>query len=177
MRKKTPTIVVIIICAIFVVGPFVWMFFNPLPVEYYIFQDIEECENLIPTEQTDANVKRYDTPSRDKHLKSLPYDEFFGIKFKSNKLEYEIFAYEFQDMDSALNYYINVTGQKSYEKNLPLNEQEENKLFLASRGLTQYEVIVLFNNKAYKLTAPAKYDDEISDLLKNTFSQKVFERK
>ena len=155
-----------------VVAWFIYALLHPLPREYYIFQDIDECENLIPSDQADAHIDRYDTPDQDKSLKGLPYDRFFGMSFESSSLEYEIFAYEFEDADSALKYFVNVTGQ-NYEERLPLDEEDENILLSASSGMLQYQVVVVCRNRAYLLTAPNRYADEINELLGNTFSQEI----
>ena len=88
-------------------------------------------------------------------------------------MKFEIFAYEFEDSNSALKYYVNVTGQKSYEKKLPLDDTDENKLFSASSGMSSYRLIVVYKNMAYKITAPKQYKAELHDLLSSTFSIKV----
>ncbi len=170
--KKRPLLIAILLL-VSIIGLLTYMFLNPRPNEYYIFQNIEECEDLIPHNQSGINIDRYDTPTADKDLKGLTYCNFFGMSFESDTLKYKIFAYEFENSDSALKYYVNVTGQKSYEKNLPLNEEEDNKLLLASQGMSTYTVVVISKNKAYKLIAPNQYVDEISKLLAETFSQKI----
>ena len=164
----------IIVCLALFVGVavawFAYGLLNPLPREYFIFENIEECEGLIPDDQSDVKIDRHDAPNTDKDLKDLPCSDFFGMKFESDTLEYEIFAYEFEDSDSALKYYTNVTG-KSHEKTLP--SDEEKPLLSASQGMFSYRVIVVSQNRAYKLIAPNKYIDEINSLLSEVFSQKL----
>ncbi|MBR6680814.1 MAG: hypothetical protein IKL59_06090 [Clostridia bacterium] len=169
MRKKSPILVIIISFVVCAIVAFTYMALTgPLPSEYYIFQNIEECENLIPTDMDDESFERYDMPMNDKDLDSLSYNNFFGGSFKSDSLQYEIFAYEFEDYDSALKYYANVVGQNFNS----LKELERDSFFLASQG-TSYQLVVILQNKAYKLNAPNKYIDEINELLANTFSQKI----
>ena len=169
MRKKSPIILIIVSFVVCAIVAFTYMSLTgPLPSEYYIFQNIEECENLIPTDMDDESFERYDMPTNDKDLDSLSYNNFFGGSFKSDSLQYEIFAYEFEDYDSALNYYANVVGQNFNS----LKELERDSFFLASQG-TSYQLVVISQNKAYKLNAPNKYIDETSELLANTFSQKI----
>ena len=172
-KKRIPIIVCPILFVGLVIALLIYMSLNPLPSEYYIFQNIEECELLVPNDQSNISIERYGAPIKDKNLKDLPYYDFFGIKFKSNTLEYELFAYEFTNADSALKYYVNFTGEKSYEKKLPLNEQEDNILLSASKGMSLFCIIAVSQNRAYKLIAPSKYTDEINELLAHTFSQSL----
>ena len=169
MKKKSPILVIIISFVVFAIVAFTYMSLTgPLPSEHYIFQNIEECENLIPTDMADESFELYDMPTNDKDLDGLSYNNFFGGNFKSDALQYEIFAYEFENYDSALKYYANVVGQNFNS----LKELERDSFFLASQG-TSYQLVVIFQNKAYKLNAPNKYIDETSELLANTFSQKL----
>ena len=173
-KKARELVVFAILFAIVVIGGLAYMFFsNRTPDEYFIFQDINECEQLIPADKDNANIEQYDTPAKDKDLKGLSYDNFWGMKFQSDAMEYEIFAYEFKDADSALKYYVNVTGQHNYEKKLPLNSEDENKNLSASKGMFSYEIVITYQNNAYRLTAPSKYEDEVTELLANTFSLKI----
>ena len=164
----TSLITFAIICAVF----FITTALNPLPNNYYIFQDIDECKFLIPSDLSDVKVEYYDEPTKDRDIKDLSYTAFFGMNYKSNTLKYEIFAYEFEDSDSALQYFVNVTGQTSYKKRLPLDENDENKLLAANKG-TSCHIIVVLQNKAYKINIPNKYINEVNELLGNTFSQKL----
>lgn len=156
-----------------VVGILIYMFNNPLTHEYFIFQNLEECERLVPADYSKAEVIQYDSPDSDKHLKELLFNDFWGINFKSDKLEYEIFAYEFVDSDTALKYYVDVTGQNSYKKKLPLKNEDENKLLNASKGMSSYEIVAVYQNRAYRLVAPKQYEDAINELLSSVFSQKL----
>lgn len=141
--------------------------------KYYIFSEISECEHLIPDNKDGVTVERYSNADNDEDLKELSYEEFFGMKYKSDILEYEIFAYEFSNSDSALEYYVNVTGKKSLEKNLPLDIEDENKLWSTSSGMILFEVVVTHKNKAYKLTAPKQYEREINELISIVFSTEI----
>ena len=147
--------------------------FNPLPGEYYIFEDIEACESLISAEKTSAAFERYETPKNDKKVKDLHYLEFFGGKYKSDELKYEIFAYEFEDSDSALRYYVNETRNTVYLKKLPLDKEDENYLLSATSGSFRFDMIVVSGSRAYRLSAPSKYIAEIHELLSCVFSEKL----
>ena len=149
------------------------MFNRPLTHAYYIFNSLEECEGLIPTLQSHENILRYDSADSDECLKQFSYDDFWGVQYQSDRLEYEIFAYEFDDPDEALKYFINATGKHGYEKKMPLNHEEENKFLSATKGMISYEIIAVYQNKAYRLIAPKQYEDEINELLADAFSQKL----
>ena len=159
-------IVVVLLIVVFVI----YMLNYSSPNEYYIFQTIDECEQLIPANQTDLMIERYVSPKKDKYLKNLSFESFFGMKFHSSELEYEIFAYEFADSNSALKYYINVTGQNSYEKELPLSDSNENKRLSSSKGMSRYRLIAVYQNKAYLIVAPKQYGDTIDKMLATVFS-------
>ena len=176
-KKKLPILCILFVLPIplFIGGFFLSVLINPSPHEYYIFQTIDECEQLIPADQTGLTIDRYDTPEKDKKLKGLSYESFFGMKFHSDEVEYEIFAYEFPDTSSALKYYIQVTGQRSYEKELPLSEFDDNKRLLSSRGMSPYyDLIAVYQNKAYVITAPQRCIGALSELLAATFSFRLF---
>ena len=175
MTKITKrTILIIAIAAVVLTGFFIQIFKSiNTHDEYYIFDEIGECDNLIPSDSTDIKIEIYDTASKDKDLQDLSYNDFFAMHYKSDSLQYEIFAYEFEDSDSALKYYVNVTGQTSYEKKLPLDDTDENKLLSASSGMSSYRLIVVYKNMAYQIIAPKQYKSELHDLLSSTFSIKI----
>lgn len=173
LKKRLPIFICLAVFLIVFVGFIVYTLNYSSPNEYFIFQDINECEQLIPTNQSDLMIERYDTPDKDKNLRELSYNYFWGMKFESDELKYEIFAYEFFDSSSALKYYVNVTGQKSYEKKLPLNNDSENKLLSSSKGISNYRIVVVYQNRAYLINASSQYEDEINNLLANTFSYKL----
>lgn len=137
--------------------------------EYFIFNTLTECENLIPTDETDVTVVRYTIPSCDKDIEGLSYRSFFGMKLQSDALKYEIFAYEFDDAESALAYGIRASGRYDYK----VPEDQESKFWSLSRGTTSVHIVVAFRNKAYQLNAPSEYTDEIKKLLAEVFSQKL----
>ena len=169
-KKNSPLLLGLIVAFLLIEGFIVCMLNISSPEEYFIFQTIDECEQLIPADQTDLMIERYASPEKDKHLKDLSFESFFGMKFHSNELEYEIFAYEFADSDSALKYYISVTGKNLYEKDLPLSEDAENKLWSSSAGMFSYRQIVVYQNKAYVIDAPTQYRIAIDKVLATVFS-------
>lgn len=172
-KKNLPILFGLIVVLILIAGFVIYMLNYSSPNEYFIFQNINECEHLIPADQTDLTIERYASPEKDKNLKELSYESFFGMKFHSNELEYEIFAYEFVDSNSALKYYINVTGQNSYKKELPLSQDDDNRRLSGSKGMFFYRLVVVYQNKAYLVIAPTQYGDAIDKLLADTFSYQL----
>ena len=172
--KKNTIIVVSIVFVILIV--FTIQIFSSLtqtPDNFYIFNSISECEKLISVDKSNINVEIYDDNNKDENSKGLLYNGFFGMNYESEELKYEIFAYEFEDANSALKYYVNVTGQKNYENKLPLSSSDENKLLSASSGMFSYRLIVVCKNMAYQINAPKQYKNAIIELLSTIFSIKV----
>lgn len=172
MQKKSLISVSIILFAGIVVTVLVSMLLTSKPGEYYIFQNIEECERLLPSNSSDIQIERYKESSTDANSKGLLYRDFWGIRIESDTIEYELFAYEFNDFDLAKRYFANVTG-KNEDMKLPVNEQGDCYTFSLSKGMFSYCIVVVCGNRAYKLTAPNKYADDINMLLASTFSQKI----
>lgn len=170
-KKRLSILICLSITFLFIVGLFIIHMLNPSsPKEYFIFQDINECSLLLPADRSDLTIEEYTLPDKDKNLSNLSYEHFWGMKFHSTELEYEIFAYEFVDSDSALKYYINVTGQSSYKKELPLSSDNINRRLSSSKGILSYRLVVVYQNKAYLIISPSKYEDAINKLLAENFS-------
>ena len=160
--------IIVILTTILILGRFaIKRGFNLLLnglTEIYVFADIAECEGIAELDYPNATVTRRDTPDGDKKLKGLAYESFYSAKFVADGMEFEIFAYEFVDSETAQAYFKNVTG-----KGL---ESEQN--FSSSTGLIKYRLCVLDGNLAYTLTAPNKYADEIEqNILPSLFSKKI----
>lgn len=171
MHKKIRLAICLVLCLGIIIGALINIIATPFNNEFFIFQDLSECEQLFPVGHSNVIVQRYDTPNGDKNLKGLPYVGFFGMTYQSNAYEYEIFAYEFENSDVALNYYINVTGRDGLQKKTPLRNNED--AFLSySQGMFSFQIVVAYQNKAYQLRAPKQHEAKISTLLANTFSKK-----
>ena len=79
-------------------------------------------------------------------------------------IEFEIFAYEFKDSDSAKRYFNNVTGK---------NSEELDTNFSASMGMTSYRLVIIDFKKAYIVQGPSNNAEEIQDFLKENFTVKI----
>ncbi len=130
---------------------------------FYIFDDISECENLEKTEYSEINVKKYTDPQEDKYLENLEYEAFYAAEFKSSELEFEIFAYEFDDPDTAKKYFENVTGKsRAYDTD-----------FSSEKGMTQYRLVVIDFEKAYIVYTSRSSYNELNQALGSVFSKTI----
>lgn len=135
---------------------------GPGIMDFYIFSDIDECNNIEAFKSEDATITIYDSPDLDKNLGDLAYNDFFAAYYDSNELKFEIFAYEFVDSDSAKEYFTKVTGKKSLETN-----------FSASGGMTKYRVIVIDEYRVYCAYTSLKDSEDLKLFLGEIFSKKI----
>jgi len=132
--------------------------------DYYIFQNISECQALSKLGLEDEKLTPYENAEVDKHLNALHYTDFFAAKYTSSTLEFEIFAYTFENTKSAQSYFANLTGK---------NDTLETN-FLISGGIAgNYEMIVIDGKNAYSIITPKAYLDEIINLLSSVFTKKL----
>ena len=130
----------------------------------YIFSNIAECEKISTFE--DVSFSKYDSPDKDPYLKGLDYASFAGGNYTFRGDEFELFAYEFDNVSSAQEYFRNVTG-KAIKKTPNYN---------ILRGSFGYRMVVIDEKKAYYLNCSAKAGDEIVELLSEIFTCKLENR-
>ena len=128
----------------------------------YIFQKIEECSNLASYEN-DATVTFYNDPKQDNKYQGQPLLSFVGIDYQSQTMCFTLYAYVFENNDMAKQYYVNVTGQ-AYDNDYYV---------LKSGGTTHYQIVVAFENKAYRLETKNQYIKSIDSMLAERFSIKL----
>ena len=129
----------------------------------YIFEDISECENIEKLKSEDAVVTVYDSPDSDKNLGDLQYDDFYCASYKSNNLDFEIFAYDFVDSDSAKEYYNKETKLGC----------DSDATFHTSKGMSLYDIIALEYDKVYIAKSSAKDSDDLNSFLNKVFSKRI----
>lgn len=156
--KSITTICIFITCIIFLCSC------SKSNINYYAFSDISECENIENKKHRDAKITTYDS-SEDKYLNGLTPDGFYGANYASEQLTFDIFAYEFKDKKTAKNYFENSTERSS--------DRDVN--FLATSGMSQYKLVVLFNENAYVVYTSVKYKEEVNAFLGEIFSTKIVE--
>ena len=130
-------------------------------VSVCIFADLEECESIA---SADGSFSEYTEVSSDKHVKTLTYTDFFAGKYKCDGFKFEIFAYEFDSIDSARAYFEEVTGKNS--DGLDTN-------FSLSSGLLNSHLVVFDSNRAYMLYAPTMDMSDVAQFLSGVFSIKI----
>ena len=136
---------------------------GPGIIDFYIFSDIGECENINTYKDENATVTVYDTPQEDENLCDLVYNDFFAACYDSSDLKFDIFAYEFTDSDSAKKYYEKVTG----------TSQNSDTCFSAYGGMTTYTVVVIDGSNAYCANTTQKDSEELKSFLGEVFSKKI----
>ena len=129
-------------------------------VSVCIFADLEECESIA---SADGSFSEYTEVSSDKHVK-VRLTDFFAGKYKCDGFKFEIFAYEFDSIDSARAYFEEVTGKNS--DGLDTN-------FSLSSGLLNSYLVVFDSNRAYMLYAPTMDISDVAQFLSGVFSIKI----
>ena len=125
----------------------------------YIFQDIEECRKLALYEN-DATVTLYDDPNRDKNYRGQSYLSFVDMNYQSKTMSFTLYAYEFENEDLAKQYFVKATGK----------EYDSDYYWSKSGGMTQYQIVVAFENKAYCLKTKLRYIKSVDAMLAKEFS-------
>lgn len=143
----------------------VYLFANQgADVDFYIFENISECYKF--NNDNKADITEYDTPGGDKHLEKIKYSEFYAAKYKSEELEFEIFAYEFETESDAKAYFKNATGKSS----------EKDANFSSSTGTFGSSEITVFKMKnAYTVYVSPEYLEAAKEFLMSSFSENVVE--
>lgn len=159
--KKITVFICLLICLS--LGLFIMASCSDKNMDYYIFQDIEECQNIISLNYTNGEFVAYNNPNNDKNLKDLKHIDFFAGKYKSDELIFEIYAYQFENANEARRYFNNVTGKNA--------ELETN--FSSSQGISQYRLIVIDGEYAYCVTTSKSNAQELIKVLEKIFSKKI----
>ena len=129
-----------------------------IEVDVHMFSSIEECQNIKSLKSN--NVEIYDFPTGDKYLKKLKFEEWFGCKYNSDDLTFELFAYVFSSNEHAMNYFQNVTGKVN----------DPNPTFLSSAGMSSYSRIVVSENKAYVVYCKKNAKENVIKFINSWFS-------
>ncbi|MBO5879276.1 MAG: hypothetical protein J6Q68_01825 [Clostridia bacterium] len=151
-----------------IAGPMLFnLFVYELPnfgdVDYYIFENIEECEKIETLNFTEQKITKYENPEKDKNLKSLQYEAFYGAKYESQELTFEIFAYEFATEEDAAAYFKNSSARKATDKST----------FAGSRHAFSADFQVIYYNRVYSVRTTNKHMQAAKDALGTIFSIKI----
>ena len=126
-----------------------------------MFNDIDDLKSILSVEN--ARIIVYDNSNEDVHSKNLTFKEYFGFNFQSKNINFKMFAYEFDNQETAHKYFENATGVK--------NERETT--FLYSSGMKQFKGIVAHQNKAYALYTNASESEEVLNFIKTYLPEKL----
>ncbi|MBQ4115882.1 MAG: hypothetical protein IJD37_00750, partial [Clostridia bacterium] len=135
------------------------------PVYMYVFKDLNECKSLMSYEKIPSEIIEYHTPEIDANYHSMEYNDFWGMRYKSNDIGYEIFAYDFASKDDALRYYIKSTGEAQLA--------DKNSHGVKHIGQGEYQVIVIEGTKVYRLISSNMLVDKIDKMLAVVFSGRI----
>jgi len=131
--------------------------------DVHIFSNIEECQVIESLNDDSSYVKTYSSPDEDENLKNLQFEEFFGCKYTSDDLDFELFAYEFSNADIAMSYFKNLTGK----------ENDPNPTFCDSSGMFWFKRIVVKENNAYTVLCKKEYKDKMIEVINGCFKEEI----
>ena len=126
---------------------------------YYIFGDIQECRELAFYE-SDATVSTIESPEQDKKYQGQSFASFVGMRYQSEKMSFTLYAYEFDNNDQAKQYFQKVTGKKNDSKHY----------FSKSGGMSTYQIVIAYENKAYRLETKLRYIKQVDAMIAERFS-------
>ena len=127
--------------------------------DYRYFATMEECKNIELMKEDGAEVEVYETPEKDKKAKDLEYEQFYGCKYCSDTMTFELFAYDFSNKEDAQTYFKRHTGKDGRDVN-----------FSSSTGMFHFELRMLNEETAYFVKGKAKDEEEILAYLRECFS-------
>ena len=156
--KKTRVIFALLIVLVLIILSFK----GPQKLDFYIFEEISECEDLVSC-ANGATIQKFDSPS-DENLKNLKYQDFFSAKYESADLTFEINAYVFDSSATAKKYFENITG-----KSLDLETN-----FLATGGMTKFKVTVIDQEKAYHIETNRNQAKELERVFDYNLYESMF---
>lgn len=131
----------------------------------HIFSDLEECRKIVLDNDDGVIITEYELPDKDKYLKDLAYNNFFGCDYDGKDFNFELFAYEFEDDGIAKKYFTNITGKNS---DLDTN-------FSSVSGMSFYRRVVIDGSKAYIVHASKKDAEKAVELINTVFTKKLYE--
>lgn len=138
------------------------------PMYMFMFEDFNECKQLMNYGEIEAEVKVYDDPTTDKDYTDIVYKTFWGMSYMSEDLNYEIFAYEFDNRQSALKY--SSIAAEDDEASCDEYGIYWIKMFTPN----EYIIVVMENNFVYKIVSPKDSNYKIDKMLSSMFSQKIW---
>ena len=124
-----------------------------------IFESIDECRSLASFGDEDFRVEVYALPD-DGYLNGIDYEDFFACRYCDEGVQFEIFAYEFENWQNANEYFENVTGRHN----------ENRMTFSDVSGMSEFIRFVLYDNKSYLVCSGVKNREKVIEILNSIFS-------
>lgn len=171
-RKKFLVICIVIILIGLCLGG-VWFMTSSTDEVYYVYTDLSECEKL-ESYSTDTKVIRHKTTEADPYLGDLQYNAFYIGSYRSDLVEFEIFAYEFTTKEDAKRYFLQF-GSSDVEMFLSMCP-DANFWYSVSERLMHHktQICVLDDTRAYyAVTHQAFREEEMREVLKSCFSKEI----
>ena len=165
MKKSVRIIILSILLLISVVFLEACVNFH-IGAEFYIFENLDELENIENSFQKYGTVNRYDSPAKDKYLKDLSFVDSYAAYYECEEFEFEIFAYEFLDKDVSKEYFDNVTGK---DQAFDVNFSRHSGITILSKT----EMTIIDHEKAYTMIYKSKYNEDIDNFLSENFTLRL----
>lgn len=162
MRKKLFIISVISILLLLVI----WLSITSsltsgITEKIYMFSDINECNGF-----KDIEKERYVNALKDNNLSDLKYKKFYGAYCENQDFEFEIFAYEFENVDFAKQYYRNYINA----------DTDRNTIYHLSSGHFLVTLLVIDENKAYIINTNVFDVKDVQSFISHKFSLDITEK-
>ena len=165
VRSRKGLICTIIVCvSIAVLLPIVSVIVAGIGIISYsqvnIFSNISECYSL-------DNLKVVDEPLTDQYIEDIPYMNSYVYELNYDSKSFKIYAYQFEDIDDAKEYYSTVVGGKKSDREYDC---------YASSNMFSSGVVVRNGNNAYRLEAGWVFDYiDIMRYLNSIFTVQIME--
>lgn len=135
-----------------------------LDASIHIFANLNECALIATAQNEDGSFSKYTDTVSDKDASGLAYTDFFAGEYTCGTYEFEIFAYQFDNEDSAQEYFERATGK---------NSEGVDSNFSLSSGLIKTRLVVFDKNRAYTVRMPTGDVDDVTQFLAAIFSVKI----
>lgn len=128
-----------------------------------IFADMGECAKIVEDADADTRIEKYEDPKADAVWNGTDYKSFFGIRYRSRTLSFQLFAYEFKDVAAARLYYKGNAGNAREMEN-------ETSYFINAACGDQVRVSVFHGEKVFTVYTYAEQERSVMQCLYSHFS-------
>ena len=132
-------------------------------LEVNMFADLSECYAIELLETSDVQITLYDSPIEDEYIGNLEYANYYACHYLSSEVQFDLFAYEFYDQETAKQYFKNVTGK----------EDDRTVTYSDLEGFSSYRRIVISDNSVYSVYTAASDAEAVIEIINQIFSRKI----